>query len=344
LHPGSFAAAIRLPLTSLQFAAMPRILITASFPADLLQRQTPRESGQWEDFEFVFEPDGQAVDGWVVYDDLRQPLKQLCPPQNTLLITGEPASVRRYRPRFTGQFAHVWTAQSDLIHGSLTRQHEAQHWHYAMRPSQSHNDALSLDTLAALRCPAKTKLLSVICSDKQLTPDQRQRVRFTEFLQHKLGDVLDVYGRGRKPVSDKADAIWPYKYHIVLENDHCDYFMTEKISDAFLGWSYPLYYGGSEAGHRFPSGSFTALDIYQPQQALETIRQVLSRSTFESAWPALSEARRRVLQEHNLFAMLVEFWRNKLSLSPARRISLLPKSHRASLVARQLSRRLLCSA
>lgn len=319
---------------------MPRILISASFPEAGLARQTPGGTGRWEEFEFVFSPTSEAVDGWVVYDDLQRPLEQLCPAENTLLITGEPASVRRYRSRFTSQFSQIWTAQDDMRHPRVTYRNEGQPWHYAMHPSQAHQAALGYDQLSSIACPAKPKLLSVICSTKQITADQRQRIEFTRILQAELGDQVDVFGRGRREMTDKADAIWPYKYHIVLENDHSHHFMTEKMTDAFLGWSFPIYFGSDEAHHRFPEGSFAAIDIYQPQQALAIIRDLISSSTYEAARPAIARAREAVLVKHNLFAMLANYWREHLSQSPASLTKLLPKSHRTSLVLQQLGRNL----
>lgn len=317
---------------------MPRILVSASFAESELARQTPGGSGHWEDFEFIFTPTNQPVDGWVVYDDLRQPLEQLCPPGNTLLLTYEPASVRRYRSRFTSQFAQVWTAQSQIKHRHVTYANEAQRWYYSLNESQSHGAALDFDQLRGLACPTKPRLLSVICSNKQVTPDHRRRLEFTRYLKSQLGDELDVYGRGWHDLCDKADAIWPYKYHIALENDHSDYYMSEKLTDAYLGWSYPLYFGGSEAYHCFPEGSFTAIDIHQPEQSLAIIRELLGSQTYEMALPAIAAARDSVLTKHNLFAMLANYWRENLVAGRPRMTQLLPKSHRASLILQQISR------
>jgi hypothetical protein len=75
-----------------------------------------------------------------------------------------------------------------------------------------------------------------------------------------------------------------------------------------------------------------------------TIRQLLSSQTYENERRTLTHARHSVLHTHNLFAMLADYWRDNLKPGPPRWTSLLPKSHRASLVARQLSRTLLCSA
>ncbi len=319
---------------------MPRILISASFPESLLARQTPGGRGVWDEFEFVFEAGDEPVDGWVVYDTLRDPITQFCPPTNTLLITGEPESVRRYRPRFTGQFAHVWTSQRNIQHPHVTHRNEGQHWHYGMCSSSAHGRPLQYDDLIALAAPHKTKQISVICSNKALTPDHQQRLEFVQALRQSFGDSIDFLGRGFQPVEDKADAIWPYRYHIVLENDHTEHFMTEKIADAFLGWSYPIYFGGPEAYHRFPEGSFTAIDIYRPDQALAIVRDVLAGDTYATSLPQIALARERVLKRHNIFAMLADYWREHLQDERPERMTLLPKSHGTGLVLRQFGRHL----
>jgi hypothetical protein len=319
---------------------MPRVLITAAFDESLLARQTPQCSGHWADLQFLFQPDGEPVDAWVVYDDLKQPVSQFCPPANTLLITGEPASLRQYRTRYTSQFGQIWSSHTNITHPRFTLRNEAQHWHYAMWNGTAHGRALGLDELQALPRPEKPKLLSVLCSAKAITADHCRRLEFVRFLQSELGDQIDVFGSGIRPVADKSDAIWPYQYHIVLENDHSDHFMTEKLPDTFLGWSYPIYFGGNEAYHRFPEGSFTAIDIYHPEQALNVIRNVLASNTYEHSIDRITEARNNVLTKVNLFAMLVEHWRTNLVRQPASAVTLLPKSYRASLVVQQIRRTL----
>lgn len=284
------------------------------------------------------------MDGWVVYDNLRQPIEQRCPASNTLLITGEPASVRQYRPHYTHQFARVWTAQAAVRHQQVTRRNECQHWHYAMRPSAAHGEPLGFDQLVSLAPTDKPRLISVICSNKALTPDQRQRLAFVDALRQHFGSAIDFYGRGFTGVADKADAIWPYRYHIVLENDHTDCFMTEKISDAFLGWSYPIYFGGNEAQHRFPLGSFSAIDIYRPMQAIQVIRNVIEDNTYERSLEAIAEARHAVLYKNNLFAMLTDYWRENLTRDKARPVRLLPKSHRTGLIINHLRQTLTKAA
>ena len=116
-------------------------------------------------------------------------------------------------------------------------------------------------------------------------------------LQARFGDLVDVFGRGIRTIEDKSDAIYPYRYHLVLENDHSDYFLTEKLGDAFLGWSYPIYFGGPEAYHRYPDGSFTAIDIYRPEAAIAIIRNVIEDDTYTRSLERIAEARRAVMRK-----------------------------------------------
>lgn len=317
---------------------MPRILLSASFPEEQILRQTPGGSGRWGEFQYVSEPGGLPVDGWVVYDNLRQPIDQQCPPQNTLLVTGEPQSLRKYRSRFTSQFGQVWTSHRTIRHQNVVLRNEAQPWHYALHPGRIHKQRLGYDELVSLPCPEKTKIASVICSSKCDTEDHRKRLEFAKMLKQRFGDAIDLFGRGIRDMDDKSEAIHAYKYHIVLENDHYDYFMTEKLPDAFLGWSYPIYFGGPEAYHRFPDGSFTAIDIYKPEQAMSLIRRLISSNTYEHCLPQIAAAREAVLHQNNFFQMLDDHWRAHLADTDPQLVTLLPKNHRAELVMRQMSR------
>ena len=63
--------------------------------------------------------------------------------------------------------------------------------------------------LENLSVPGKRKKLSGICSTPMATEAQRRRIRFVQRLKDTLGDDLDVFGRGFRSVSGKAEAIAP---------------------------------------------------------------------------------------------------------------------------------------
>ena len=283
---------------------MASILITNSVPTDPILRQIPRRTAKWCNHRFLLLPNENAIDAWVVYDNLLKPETNRIERSRTMLVTGEPPSVRRYRSVFTSQFGSVRTSHSSIEHPELVRGHEAQVWHFGMHPCRTHSEILDYDTLAGMAPPKKTKLLSVISSNKLVTDDHRQRLRFVEQLKAAFGDQVDVFGRGIRDVPDKADAIWEYKYHVVLENDHSEYYMSEKLPDSLLGWSFPFYSGGPFADGVFPTTSFARIDMYHPAASIATIQSHIKRDSYRSHLDQIAEGRRIVLDELNLFAVL----------------------------------------
>jgi len=167
----------------------------------------------------------------------------------------------------------------------------------------------------------KNKILSVIASIKSATKGHVARSRFIEMLAHELGDVLDVYGLGRIPVVDKWQAIAPYRYHLAIENCTIPDYWTEKLSDAFIGEAFPIYSGCTNIGDYFPSDAFEIINIDQPEDALNKIRHIISSDLWCKRHEAISEAKRRVLYEHNLFCLLSTFLKNNYR-APERKVLL----------------------
>jgi hypothetical protein len=285
---------------------MAKILITNSVPTDPILRQIPRRSANWCRHDFSRTSTGQALDAWIVYDNLLQPETNRIDRRRTMLVTAEPPSVRRYRSVFTSQFGSIRTSHSSVVHPNVVLGHEAQVWHYGMHPSRSHAQILDYDDLASMKPPAKTKLLSVISSNKAVTDDHRQRLRFVEELKSAFGDQIDVFGRGIRDIPDKADAIWDYQYHIALENDHSAYYMSEKLPDSFLGWSFPFYSGSTYADGVFPQRSFARIDMYDPARSIATIQSHIEASSYPKNVDAIGMARNIVLDKLNLFAVLCD--------------------------------------
>jgi len=334
----------------LKVVGMATILLTTSVPTDPVLRQIPRALPNWCNHVFVMDcSEERMIDAWFVYDNLVKPESHRVNRQRTMLITGEPPSIRRYRSAFTSQFGAIRTSHAALKHTQINRGHEAQVWHFGMHPCRSHPEILDYDTLACMPPPRKTKLLSVIASNKTVTEDHRQRLRFVDELKIAFGEQIDVFGRGIRDVPDKADAIWDYKYHIVLENDHSELYMSEKLPDAFLGWTFPFYSGSTHADKSFPEGSFARIDIVDPIRSIATIRSHIQSNSYEANRERIEEARKTVLDELNLFAVLCKEYdamESRLPLQPHSRqravnpITLLPKKNSVQLSMKRMMRAL----
>jgi hypothetical protein len=96
----------------------------------------------------------------------------------------------------------------------------------------------------------KTKLVSIIASNKQQTFGHK--LRHTSINIAKESNVsLDVFGRGYTPVIHKVDALKDYAFTIVIENSKTDYYFTEKLIDAFMTGTIPIYWGCPSIGDFF---------------------------------------------------------------------------------------------
>ncbi|MDR1284079.1 MAG: glycosyltransferase, partial [Opitutaceae bacterium] len=154
------------------------------------------------------------------------------------------------------------------------------------------------------RAPGKTADLATVCSDKrQRHTLHRARYEFVQTLRGLLPQ-MDVFGHGVRFIEDKAEAIDPYRYHLAIENHRALHHWTEKLADPFLGLSLPIYYGCPNVADYFPEESFVEIDIRDPGEAAEVIRKAIRDDLHSRRIRALSEARRRVLYDYNLFAVL----------------------------------------
>jgi hypothetical protein len=267
-------------------------------------RRFPNREPVWGNCHFLFDRDCREYDWLVVYDDLPRdsPAEPLaCPRANTLLITGEPSSITHYGKRFLAQFGHVLTGQEPwaLAHPGVIRRQPGLLWYYG---GSDHRG--TYDSLIHAPPPEKTKTISTVCSTKAMRHTlHSQRLAFTKRLMKDLPE-LDVFGYGMGHLDNKADAIDPYRYHLVIENHSCLHHWTEKLADAFLGYSLPIYFGCTNLDEYFPPESHVWIDLRNYEASLARISSLTAAGEYERRLPAIIEARRRVLSEHGTFPQL----------------------------------------
>jgi hypothetical protein len=220
------------------------------------------------------------------------------------------------------------------LHSNKVVDHEGQPWYYGICESQTHRSVVDYDFLQRLERPAKPCRISVIASNKVTTDDHRQRLRFVERLKEAFPGELDVFGRGIRDVSDKADAIYPYQYHIVLENDHSGYYVSEKLTDSYLGWAFPFYSGSVRADALLPKGSFERIDMYDADRSIAIIRASLDSDIASQRFALFAEGREQVLDTLNLFAILNRHFSTLPSHPPMfQRSRIFPKKQTFRLIA-----------
>lgn len=97
----------------------------------------------------------------------------------------------------------------------------------------------------------KTKLISMISSNKAWAEGHRRRLRYVE----KWQDKVDLYGRGFKTLDYKEDGLRDYMFSVAIENEKYDTYFTEKLTDCFACGTIPVYYGSEKVSDMFnPDG------------------------------------------------------------------------------------------
>ena len=158
----------------------------------------------------------------------------------------------------------------------------------------------------------KRHSIGLIMSNLEDIDGHRIRLAFLEALEASTIPYV-FWGRGRglerfRGYRGFAFSKWKVhascRYSIVIENSIAPYYWSEKVADAMLAWSLPLYHGCPGLAGYLPAESFIPIDIRQPELAIQTIQTVLQDDPYETRLGALREARRRLLFEHHLYAFI----------------------------------------
>ena len=271
------------------------------------RRQFPGCLPVWGRCRFTFDPSTSDYDWLVAYDELPPSGETLaCPRENTLLVITEPASIKVYGRAYTQQFGHVLTSQEPwaLHHGSRILHHSALRWYYGLPLGDPQAAPRTYDQIKAGPYAEKDLVISTVCSNKAMRLTLHHlRLGFTQKLKAALPE-LDVFGRGVLEISDKADAMDRYKYHLAIENYIAPHHITEKLTDAYLAGALPLYYGAPNVADYFPRDSFIPIDIRKTDEAIDRIKQAIADDEYTKRKDAIEQARQAALDEQNLFAVL----------------------------------------
>lgn len=294
-----------------------------------IERQTPEESAIWKDCRFLINSDEEDCDYWFVYD-IHTTETAVCPPENVVLITGEPPSVHRYPRFYTNQFGTVITCQRELNHPNKIYTQQALPWHVGRQQKEHHNIAFSknYDELSAQKKIPKENLISVVSSSKAVTAGHKKRLAFVSALKDHFSDQIDVFGRGIREVEDKWDALAPYKYHIAIENCAYPDYWTEKLSDTFLAGCYPLYFGCPNINEYFSPDCYTQINIEDIEGSIKKIEQCISIHTYENSIDSIWSARNDVLNKYNLFELIYQYVKKGYSVhnNSVKHVSIKPES------------------
>lgn len=271
------------------------------------KRQTPFGLAQWGNYQFYINKEIENPDFWAVYSKgERKTETSNIAQENTVFITGEPETVYHYSKGFVKQFGRILVCQNGLEHKQKIHIQPAQPWHIGKLEDNKGNVTFSqdYDSLRDKEPLVKSKLISVISSNKAFTKGHQERIDFVLKLKEHFGDKIDLFGRGFNDFEDKWDVIAPYKYHVVIENSSYPDYWTEKLADCYLGNSYPIYYGCTNLEKYFDDESYSLIDIHDFEKSVKIIQNILDEEYYEQRIDKIQKAKDLVLNKFNLFALL----------------------------------------
>jgi|GEM_PF-263222 Glycosyltransferase family 10 (fucosyltransferase). len=242
----------------------------------------------------------------VVYENIYETYNLKYKKGGLVFYSGEPPIVKTYSKEFIDLFDHIITAHKYIKKENNHIEQQALPWYFGYNlPENKIN--FSYDDLVKMPIPEKSKKISFITSNREFLPGHVARVRFYSLLKEKLGDRVDFFGNGIKPIADKKDALLDYQFSICIENSCIDDYWSEKIADPLLSYTVPIYYGCTNINKYFEDDSFIQINIKEPHKAVQTIEQILnnSDSIYKTHLEAICDARNKLLHEYNLFSSII---------------------------------------
>lgn len=301
------------------------IKMTAGSEKDIRQTKDGLGISLCGKYKFIY-GDVEEADVWVVRNKYIKK-KQSCivAPENTILMTSEPRQIVPFTKSYIKQFGVVCSCQPEIQGENVRMELPNLPWYVGLNfkdgkvlYTKSYND------LKNNVMPDKTKLISVITSNKGHTKGHHDRILFVEKLKEHYGDKLDVFGRGFNTFGDKWDVLAPYKYHIAIENSQSDYYLTEKLTDCYLANTYPIYYGCTNAEKFIPKEAFLRIDINDIDNAIKQIDALIESNTFEKSKEVLASCKDKVLDEYNMFEQIARICDTLDLTRPKKEVTLKP--------------------
>jgi GR25 family glycosyltransferase involved in LPS biosynthesis/glycosyltransferase involved in cell wall biosynthesis len=147
---------------------------------------------------------------------------------------------------------------------------------------------------------SKTKVLSAIVSGEDRLPGHKLRNKFIEYIDDVY--TYDLYGKKPSklvnysgPLVNKDDGIYPYKYHIAIENGREAGYFTEKLLDGILGECLVFYYGASDLNEWMDTRAVITIDITDPFKAFDTIVKSIEADEYTKRLPFIRQQKERLL-------------------------------------------------
>jgi hypothetical protein len=283
------------------------------FPS--LLRQTPNGSGVWGGCKFLINCETETCDWWIVCHSsgLQKTECVKVDPKHLVYCSMEPQEhVLGVGNSFLSQFEKIIICDRSIRHKNISYKNIHTWWVglnvFSLNGKHKIDSQYTLDydKLKNITLIKKNKLISIVVSNKSILPGHRSRIKFiNELKKSEISSLIDFFGIGYNEIPDKWDAIHNYRYTIVLENTVTNDYWSEKLADAYLGLTFPIYYGCPNINEYFPSNSYAYIDISKPKEAIDVIKNIIE-SNYDDKVDYLRISKELVLDKYNIFNILSE--------------------------------------
>lgn len=244
----------------------------------------------WDEFAFTTKPFPEC-DAVIIFNNPSGKIETICCPENIIAFMMEPGIFSEHPWMFKGlqQYSTVYSplenSANTVASPGFLGWHVLQDW----------------KELSSLPMPGDKAGISCIASNLTKLQGHRKRLDFINRLKKEIPSI-DFYGRGSHFIADKKEGLLPYRYSIAMENTSMPYYFTEKLTDCFLTYTVPVYYGCQNLADYFPEKSFIQIDIEDPLKAIDRIGQLAEMDNWQNRLGALQEARELVLNKYQPLA------------------------------------------
>ena len=262
-----------------------KIYITSNWGLDhekfmnYLKKQTPGNKGVWDNIELTYKM--EDADFIVVQDDSDQGIIDF---KKVIFFGREPKHVK----------LHNWNRKDcyKSYHHELGTCWLPVTWWVGLSYNELKNTIYE-----------KSKNFSIIDSGKGSLDGHRNRLNIVNSYISKYRSSVDLYGRisdNILPPRDKSLGLLDYRYNLAIENGSTDFYFSEKITDAILCDTMPIYWGCKKISHFLPKGSYHLIDIYD-KHAVDKIHEIINSDYREQNLGPLKEAKHLILDKYNIW-------------------------------------------
>lgn len=144
----------------------------------------------------------------------------------------------------------------------------------------------------------KRSMCSLIASSKKKQAGHKLRHDMVRWIRN-TNKPVDIMGRGYTPFERKSDGLAPYRYSVVIENVREPNYFSEKLVDAVLCDTVPIYWGCPNIADLFDtSGMVLCESMSDLQRAIEA----MSEEDYMARLPALSGIKEQMAGYGDLYA------------------------------------------